>query len=61
MNHQVPSGPHHWGGYGTTPDNSAANRQWHSSNQTNIRGIKRTISESDDCDDVYSEESSKDP
>lgn len=51
--HSLPHNPPlSWGYSGTTPP--AGN--W---SGVNSRSVKRPLSESDDCDDVFSEESSK--
>lgn len=50
--------PLHWGYSGTPPSHHNTTSAWVPP-QTISRGVKRSISESD-CDDVYSETSSKD-
>lgn len=51
--HNAHNPPLHWG-YSSTPSTTSQNT-W---TPPSTRGVKRAISESD-CDDVYSEESSK--
>lgn len=51
MDHHMQNPPLHWGYSGTPPHNTWVPPQ--------TRGVKRSISESD-CEDAYSETSSKD-